>query len=212
MPISLVLVDDHPAVRSGLSALLDDEPDLKVTANVATARDGFGAIAEFQPAVAVVDYHLPDEDGFTLCLRTRALPAPPRIIVYSAFASARHAVLAAVAGAAALVSKSARTDDLLTTIRAGDPSLTKGGRISPDALREAGAQLDPDDLAILGMLAHGVAPSEIAATLTMDERWLVARRWAMLERLAGKQARRPGARSPRADALHTASADALRSM
>ena len=34
------------------------------------------------------------------------------------------------------------------------------------------------------MLAHGVAPAEIAATLSIDEAWLTARRWAMLERIA----------------------------
>ena len=204
MAISLVLVDDHPAERAGLRTLFDDEPDIQVAAAAAPGRDGFSAIAELQPAVAVVDYHLPDEDGFTLCLRTRALPAPPRVIVYSAFAGARSAILAAVSGAAALVSKSARPDDLLATIRLGDPLPDYGGRVSPTALREAGAQLESEDLAILGMLAHDIPASEVAATLTMDERWLIARRWAMLERLAGKPARRPSARSAIASAPRAA--------
>lgn len=167
--MSIVLVDDHPAVRAGLRTLLDDEPDLHVVATAATGRDGFTAIAELQPPVAVVDYHLPDEDGFTLCLRTRALPKPPRVIVYSAFASPRLAVLAAVAGAAALVSKSARPDEMLAGIRDDASTLQRADGLSPSGLREAGAQLEPDDLAILGMLAHGIAPAEIAATLTMDE-------------------------------------------
>lgn len=195
MAISLVLVDDHPAVRTGLKTLLDDESDFQVTATAATGRDGFTAITELQPPVAIVDYHLPDEDGFTLCLRTRVLPEPPRVIVYSAFASARLAVLAAVAGAAALVSKNAPPDELLAAIRADGRSPHHGDRISPDALREAGARLEPDDLAILGMLAHGIPPTEIAATLALDERWLSARRWALLERLARKPARRPATRS-----------------
>jgi DNA-binding NarL/FixJ family response regulator len=210
MAISLVLVDDHPAVRTGLRTLLDDEPDLRVTATAATGRDGFTAIAELRPAVAVVDYHLPDQDGFTVCLRTHALCEPPRVVVYSAFASARHAVLAVVAGAAALVSKNARPDDLIASIRADSPSLRRGECISADALHEAGARLEADDLAILGMLAHDISPTEIAATLAIDQRWLLARRWAMLERLAGKAARRHAARSPLdgAPRTHTAPSSA----
>jgi DNA-binding NarL/FixJ family response regulator len=188
MATSLVLVDDHPAVLASLHALLDDEPDLHVAATAATGRDGLAAIHELRPPVAVIDYHLPDQDGFTVCLRTRALPEPPRVIVYSGFASERLAVLAAVAGAAALVSKSARPGELLSAIRAEDPPLRFGAGLSPDALREAGARLAPGDVAILGMLATGTPPAEIAATLKIDESWLVARRWAMLERLARKPA------------------------
>lgn len=90
------------------------------------------------------------------------------------------------------------------------PHRTTAGRIRPSALREAGTQLESEDLAILGMLAHGIPPSEIAATLTMDERWLIARRWAMLEPLAGKPARRPSARSAIASAPRAAPAGASR--
>jgi len=185
MPISLVLVDDHPAVRTGLQSLLDHEPGLQVIATAATGREGFNAIAELEPPVAVVDYHLPDEDGLILCLRTRALPRPPRIIIYSAFAAARLAVLTVVAGAAALVSKNGRPEELLAAIRADGRSPDHRDQISPVALRDAGAHLEPDDLAILGMLIHDIPAAEIAATLEMEERWLLARRWAILERLAG---------------------------
>lgn len=188
MAISLVLVDDHPALREGLRSMLDGEPDLRVAATAATGREGFDAIAELRPPVAVVDHHLPDGDGFTLCLRTRGLPEPPRVVIYTAFTSAVHAVLAAVAGAAEVVSKSARPEELLAAIREDAPA-RHDDRIGPDALRDAGAQLERDDLAILGMLAHGTPASEVAGTLGLDGAWLLARRWAMLERLARKPAR-----------------------
>ena len=100
--MDLVLVDDHPAVRAGLRGLLDDEGDLRGVATAATAREGFEAIADLQPDVALVDHHLPDDDGLSLCLRTRALEAPPRVVVYSAFADEAMAVRAAVAGASAV--------------------------------------------------------------------------------------------------------------
>jgi DNA-binding NarL/FixJ family response regulator len=178
-PMDLVLVDDHPAVRAGLRGLLDDEEDLCVIATAATAREGFEAIADLQPELALVDHHLPDDDGLSLCLRTRSLPAPPRVVVYSAFADDAMAVRAAVAGASAVVPKATAPRSLLAVLRsvaAGTAHLALDGR----ALREAGESLEADDLPILGMLAHGVEHDEIAETLGLDPEWLLARRWAML--------------------------------
>src|SRR3954470_22865704 len=85
--MDIAIVDDHPAVRAGLRGLVDDEPDLVVAATAATAREGFQAIADMRPDVALVNLNLPDDDGLNLCLRTRALAAPPRVVIYSAFAN-----------------------------------------------------------------------------------------------------------------------------
>src|SRR4051795_2215246 len=117
-PMDLVIVDDHPAVRAGLRGLLDDEPGLRVAATAATAREGFEAIADARPDVALVDLHLPDDDGLSLCLRTRALPAPPRVVIYSAFADAGLGVRATIAGASAVVAKAAAPRTLLKVLRA----------------------------------------------------------------------------------------------
>jgi DNA-binding NarL/FixJ family response regulator len=110
------------------------------------------------------------------------LPRPPRVILYSAFADAALAVRAAIAGADAVLAKTASPRALLAVLR-GElrPPL------DPRALRAAGERLDPEDLPILGMLTHGVAHEEIARTLAIDPEWLVARRWAMLARLAANR-------------------------
>jgi len=180
--MELVIVDDPPAVRTGLRGLIDGEAGLRVAATAATAKEGFEAICEARPAVALIDLHLPDDDGLSLCLRTRALPQPPRVVIYSAFADAGLAVRAAIAGADAVLAKTASPAALLAVLR-GDlrPPL------SPRALRAAGERLDPEDLAILGMLAHGVSGEEVAATLGLDREWLLQRRLAMLDRLSLKR-------------------------
>ena len=175
--MDLVIVDDHPAVRAGLRGLLDDEEGLRVTATAASAREGFEAIVDVRPAVAVIDLNLPDDDGLSLCLRTRSLPEPPRVIIYSALADNTLAVLAAIAGADAVVPKSAPPQVLLDALR-GVPRAP----LDPRALRAVGARLAPDDLAILGMLAHGVGDEEIAATIGVDAESLLSRRAAMLPR------------------------------
>jgi DNA-binding NarL/FixJ family response regulator len=178
--MDIVLVDDHPAVRAGLRGLVDDEDGLRVAATAATAREGFEAIADTRPRVALVDLHLPDDDGLSLCLRTRSLPEPPRVIIYSAFADAALAVRAVIAGAEGVLPKATAPRDLLEALRHGAPA-----GLDARALRAIGERLDAADLPILGMLAHGVEPREIATTLSLEPAWLEARRWAMLARLSG---------------------------
>jgi DNA-binding NarL/FixJ family response regulator len=181
-PMDLVIVDDHPAVRAGLRGLLDDEPDLCVTATAATAREGFEAIADLKPAIALVDLNLPDDDGLHLCLRTRALEQPPRVVIYSAFANPALAVKAAIAGADCVLPKTASPRALIAVLR-GElrPPL------EPRALRAVGASLETDELAILGMLAHGVSEAEVAATLGLDAEGALARRAAMLAKLGRRR-------------------------
>jgi two-component system response regulator DevR len=184
--MDIVLVDDHPAVRAGLRGLVEDEDGLRVVATAATAREGFEAIADTQPHVALVDLHLPDDDGLSLCLRTRGLPSPPRAIIYSAFADAGLAVRAVIAGAEGVLAKATPPRALLDALRDGAKT-----QLDSRALRAVGERLDEADLPILGMLAHGVGPREIAVTLGLEPEWLEARRWAMLSRLAGGARRHP---------------------
>jgi len=184
--MDIVLVDDHPAVRAGLRGLVDDEDGLRVAATAATAREGFEAIADTQPQVALVDLHLPDDDGLSLCLRTRSLPAPPRVIIYSAFADAGLAVRAVIAGAEGVLPKATPPRVLIDALRDGADT-----PLDSRALRALGERLDASDLPILGMLAHGVGPREIAVTLGLEPEWLEARRWAMLSRLGAGARRHP---------------------
>jgi DNA-binding NarL/FixJ family response regulator len=187
--MDIVLVDDHPAVRAGLRGLLADEPDLRVAASAGTAHEGLQAIKDLRPGLALLDVHLPGDDGLALCLRARMLPRPPRVILYSAFADAALAVRAAIAGADAVVPKSMAPRSLVALLRRA-----AAGGVRPaldgEALRTAGEQLEPGDLPILGMLAHGVQPADVADTLGIAPEWLTARRWAMLTQLDPSPRRR----------------------
>ena len=118
----------------------------------------------------------------------------------SAFADDLLAALAAVAGAEALVPKSADPEQLLTTVRAVAAGEPVRPRPSAAALATVGAALEPADLPILGMLLHGTSPAEVADTLDMSDEWLQARRWAILRRLSPRRARR-GERLPSAGSL-----------
>lgn len=194
----IVVVDDHAALRRGVSSMLDSEPDLGPVATAATAREALELVEAIAPQLVVLDFHLPDEDGLSLCLRFKGSRPALVTLIYSAFADEYLLPLAMIAGADGLLSKDADPEQLCSAVR----ELGAGGRLLPTAsqaaMEWAAGRLDPEDLPILGMLAHATPPAEIGATLGIDERWLVNRRWAMLERLRGGRRRRtePTAASP----------------
>jgi DNA-binding NarL/FixJ family response regulator len=201
--VRVIVVDDHAAVREGVRAMLGGEPDLDPVAVAATATDAAELAAAERPDVMLVDYHLPDEDGLSLCLYVKSRPPAPAVLVYSAFADEHLIPLAVVAGADAVVAKATRPDELCDTVRALARGETRMPPLTQPAMESAGARLDADDLPIFGMLAHGTPADEIASTLRMEPGWLVARRWAMLEQLREGTTRR---RAPRAStALRPAS-------
>ena len=188
--VRVIVVDDYAAVREGVRAMLGCEPGLDPVAVAATAADAAELAAAERPDVMLIDYHLPDEDGLSLCLYLKSRPGAPAALVYSAFADEHLVPLAVVAGADAVVGKATRPDELCETVRALARGEIRMPPMTQPAMESAAARLDAEDLPIFGMLAHSTPEDEIAATLRMDPHWLVARRWAMLEQLRGASARR----------------------
>ena len=189
---SVLIVDDHAAVRAGLTALLHGAEDLRVAGTAADAEGAVATAEAIRPRLVIVDFHLPGEDGLSLCLRLTSMTPAPGLVLYSAFADDLLAALAAVAGAEALVPKSAEPEQLLSTLHAVAAGEPVRPRPSAAALTTVGAALEPADLPILGMLLHGTPPAEVADTLGMSDEWLQARRWAILRRLSPRRARRGG--------------------
>lgn len=183
-PVRIVLVDDHPAVRTGVRGVLRDEPGVDLVACAAAAEDAMRHVEHLRPDVVVTDYHLPGRDGIALARDLKARPAAPRVLIYSAFADDALVLAAHLAGVEGVVSKSATGDELCQAILAA----ARGDRVlpalDPEAARGLAARLDPEDLPVFGMLLHGVPADEVAHTLGMSGPWLEARRWAMLQRLA----------------------------
>jgi DNA-binding NarL/FixJ family response regulator len=187
---TLLIVDDHAAVRAGLVALVEREPHLDVLATAADAEGALALAEQHAPELALIDFHLPGEDGLSLCLRLDGTVPRPKLVLYSAFADDLLGVLGAVAGVDALVPKSADPEQLLDTLLAVADGRRRLSAASHSALTTVGAALEPADLPVLGMLVHGVSADEVAETLSMTPEWLLARRWAILRKLAPRRTRR----------------------
>ena len=181
--IRVLVVDDHTAVRIGLGGLLEDRSDIEVVATAASAREALADAARVAPDVAVVDFHLGDGDGLTLCRAMKRLPRPPRVLVYSAYADGPLTAAAVVAGADAVLSKGTLGEEVVRTIR----TLAHGRRAIPPipraVLRSLRARLEPADQSILGMLIQGITPSEVASVLRISQSRLESRRAAIVHAL-----------------------------
>lgn len=181
--IRIVVVDDHPAVRAGLVAVLRSEPGLVPVDAVGTSGDALMAVEQRHADVAIVDYHLQQSDGLVLCRRLKSLRRPPGVLVYSAFAEKGLAIPAIIAGADALVDKGAATDDLFAAIRTVARGATTMPALTPELMAATAARLETADLPILGMLVDRTPPPEIARVLQLDGGELEGRLTEMLARL-----------------------------
>ena len=181
--IRILIVDDHPAMRAGLSAVLSAEPGLVPLGAAASVGDLWPTLNRTRPDVVVLDYHLPGDDGLVLCRRIkRQLPAPA-VLVYSAYADASLMIPARLAGVDGLVSKAAPANELYDAIR----RVARGERVLPPISRElldaAVGELEPDDLPVLGMTLEDTSPVEIAAVLRVEVTDVARRIDRMIKRL-----------------------------
>jgi DNA-binding NarL/FixJ family response regulator len=178
----IAVVDPQPAVRTGLTMLLRTEPGLIPIGAAAGAGDGLELVERLRADVVLLEHHLLDGDGLSLCRRLKALPNAPRVILYTADPEGTLVLLARVACADGLIDKAADPRELFEAIRV----VARGGfalpPLEPEHLDAAAHAIEPEDLALLAMLADGTTPADAADTLRLDRR-NVGRR---IERLLGR--------------------------
>ena len=113
----ILIVDDHPLVRNGLSALIDNEPDLTICAEAATERAGLDAIAASQPDLVVADLSLKDGDGLELVKQIRLHDKHLPVLVLSMHDTPLYAERAFKAGASGYVTKQEMSETVPLAIR-----------------------------------------------------------------------------------------------
>ncbi len=181
--VTVLVVDDHQAVRLGVQMLLDDEPGIEVVAAAASFSEGLAAARRVAPDVAVVDYHLPGRDGLTLTRKLVTTTQPPRVLVFSAYADQRLELAALLAGADGVLGKNSLGLELCQQIEALARGRSPRPSVSTRVLAAASEEMEIEDRPILGMLAAGTTPDEIKRVLGLSREELEIRRSAMLQRL-----------------------------
>jgi DNA-binding NarL/FixJ family response regulator len=176
--IRVMVVDDHPVVRDGLTAILELQSDMQV---VGEAADGPGAVAlaqAVQPDVIIMDLELPGFDGAeALAQIKRSCPAT-QVIILTAFSSDQLIVKAVRAGASGYLLKGAVREELVRAVRIA----AAGGSLLQPALvarlmdqagepaQPVGEPLTEREREVLGLLVEGLRNKEIADRLAITER------------------------------------------
>lgn len=172
----VLLVDDHPVVRSGYRRLLEQDGDITVVGEAADVEQGHAAWVSLMPDVLVTDLSMPGAGGVELLRKVLARDSQARVLVCSMYDSAQMVRRALDSGARGFVSKNAPPDSLVAAVRAVD----RGGRylsadLSPSLLNRAEqdeaerlAALSQREFEIFRLLAEGHSPAECARLLNLS--------------------------------------------
>lgn len=170
-PLTVLIVDDHFVVRSGLTASLEIEDGITVIGEAKRGDEALPAYQRQRPDVVLMDLQLPGIGGVQATAAIHAHDPQARILVYSTFAHDDEVQAALDAGAAGYVQKSAPRDELITALRrvaAGEnhlpPELAQ--RLTNLRLQ---ATITPREREILALIASGHINKQIAALFDISE-------------------------------------------
>jgi DNA-binding NarL/FixJ family response regulator len=115
--ITLLIIDDHPLFRQGVSDAVSLETDMKVLGQAASGDDALQLIRSLNPAIVLLDVNLPGMNGQQITHQVTQEKLPARIILMTGYDDIEQALHAALAGAAAYCSKDVEPKGLLRIIR-----------------------------------------------------------------------------------------------
>ncbi len=182
--IRVVLVDDDPLVRAGLSMILEGAPDIVIVGEAGNGAEALDVVRDSVPDVVLMDIRMPRMDGLEATRRLVARPSGPQIIVLTTFDADEYVARALADGASGFLLKDTRPEDIVDGVRRvarGEPILspsvtaqlirkvTDGDR--SDRSTEAQAlleQLSEREREVAVAVGRGSSNAEIAAELYMS--------------------------------------------
>jgi DNA-binding NarL/FixJ family response regulator len=173
-PVRLMIVDDHPVVRAGLTALLAADPGIVVVGEAAGAVEAEVVARRRHPDVVLMDLQLRDGiDGVEATRRLLATDDPPRVVILTTHESDADILASVEAGASGYLLKDAPAADLTAAVHqaaAGGTVLSPVVARRLDERRRAPSpELSGRELDVLRLVAAGQSNREVATSLFLSE-------------------------------------------
>ena len=182
---TVLVVDDHVLVRTGVANIISNEPDLQVVAEAANGVEAIAAFERFRPDVTLLDLRMPVMEGVEAVRQIRQRDPAARVIVLTTYDTDEDITRALKAGAKAYVLKDITASALIACIHdvlAGKTYLapTAAAKLAEGVAR---VQLTPRELATLRLMADGRSNKEIAGELGISERTVKTHLGHLFEKL-----------------------------
>lgn len=170
-PITVLVVDDHPLIREGITAVVGGFEDISVVGEASNGLEAIGLYRAMQPDVTLMDVQMPELNGIGAISSIMSEFPQARIAILTTYRGDVRALQAIKAGARGYLLKSTLRHDLIETIRA----LAAGKRhYPPEIAAELAANIDQDGLSprevqVLQQVANGLSNRDLAVALAIGE-------------------------------------------
>lgn len=192
--IHVLIVDDHPIIRSGLRSLLTAESDIEVVGEATDGKEGMEQTESLRPHVILMDISMPNLDGLNATRQIKRRFPEVQILALSMHRSDEYFFEMLRAGASGYILKSARTSDLLEAIRvvsrgevflypAMAQKLVRGYLKLADWENETQTILSPREKEILFLMAEGFSYKDIAEKLVISPSTVYSHRSNLMSKL-----------------------------
>jgi DNA-binding NarL/FixJ family response regulator len=192
--IRVLLIDDHPLIRAGIRALLENAGVVEVVGESGNGRDALDLIAQLRPDVALIDLTMPGLSGFEVLEAASEQFPEVHLIVLTMHDEEEYAFRALRAGAAGYLPKSAASAELKMAIEH-----VMGGKkyVSPTIEQKAAfefgrmtaegqvplSELTPRQREVLKLIADGQSTKTIARSLNISVKTVETHRAQLMDRL-----------------------------
>jgi DNA-binding NarL/FixJ family response regulator len=169
---SVLVVDDHALLRTGVANIISQEPDLEVIAEAANGLEAVDAFERLHPDVTLLDLRMPVMEGVEAVRQIRHRDPNAKVIVLTTYDADEDIARDLKAGAKAYILKDIAADALIACIHdvlAGKTYLAPAAAAKL-AERVTQVQLTPRELATLRLMADGKSNKEIGSSLDISER------------------------------------------